>query len=168
MTYCPLMTQTLRIISVRYIPPPLRLRPKTRRRATLLLPTWIYSCESVGTVNFAHPFYNKRDDFNFHITNFLFLSSNIPSSPAYGVFISHLIRYTRACSSYGCFILRAAQLPNKLFGQGYAKKRLKSPLGSSMVGTGILPNNMRSPSPEYYTISLIKPSRPTVWQSSVD
>ena len=27
-------------------------------------------------------------DFNFHITNFPFLSSNIPSSPAYGVFIS--------------------------------------------------------------------------------
>ena len=31
---------------------------------------------------------NKRDDFNFHITNFLYLSSNIPSSPAYGV-LSH-------------------------------------------------------------------------------
>ena len=35
--------------------------------------------------------YDKRDDFNFHITNFPFLSSNIPSSPAYGVFISQLI-----------------------------------------------------------------------------
>ena len=34
--------------------------------------------------------YDKRDDFNFHITNFPFLSSNIPSSPAYGVFISQL------------------------------------------------------------------------------
>ena len=51
--------------------------------------------------------YDKRDDFNFHITNFPFLSSNIPSSPAYGVFISQLIRYARACSSYECFILRA-------------------------------------------------------------
>ena len=29
---------------------------KTRRRATLLLPTWICSCQSVGTVNFALPF----------------------------------------------------------------------------------------------------------------
>ena len=37
--------------------------------------------------------YDKRDDFNFHITNFPFLSSNIPSSPAYSVFISQLIRY---------------------------------------------------------------------------
>ena len=32
--------------------------------------------------------YDKRDDFNFHITNFPFRSSNIPSSPAYGV-LSH-------------------------------------------------------------------------------
>ena len=39
--------------------------------------------------------YDKRDDFNFLITNFPFLSSNIPSSPAYGVFISQLIRYVR-------------------------------------------------------------------------
>ena len=32
--------------------------------------------------------YEKRDDFNFPITNFPFLSSNIPSSQAYGV-LSH-------------------------------------------------------------------------------
>ena len=62
--------------------------------------------------------YDKRDDFNFHITNFPFLSSNIPSSPAYGVFISQLIRYARACSSYECFILRAMRLSNKLLGAG--------------------------------------------------
>ena len=63
--------------------------------------------------------YDKRDDFNFHITNFPFLSSNIPSSPAYGVFISQLIRYSRACSSYECFILRAGRLSSKLLKQGY-------------------------------------------------
>ena len=39
--------------------------------------------------------YDKRDDFNFHIVNFPFLSSNIPSSPSYGVYISQLIRYAR-------------------------------------------------------------------------
>ena len=53
-TFCPLIIQTLRIISVRCIP--LSLRSKTRRRATLLLPTWICSCQSVGTVNFILPF----------------------------------------------------------------------------------------------------------------
>ena len=36
--------------------------------------------------------YDKRDDFNFHITNFPFLSRNILSSPTYGDFISQLIR----------------------------------------------------------------------------
>ena len=72
--------------------------------------------------------YDKRDDFNFHITNFPFLSSNIPFSPAYGVFISQLIRYARVCSSYECFILRAARLSSKLLGQGYVVGRLKSSL----------------------------------------
>ena len=66
--------------------------------------------------------------FNFHITNFPLLSRNIPSSPAYGVFISHLIRYARACSSYECFILRAARLSFKLLRQGYVMERLKSSL----------------------------------------
>ena len=36
---------------------PLRLRTKKRRRATLIIPTRICSCQSVGTaVNFALPF----------------------------------------------------------------------------------------------------------------
>ena len=72
--------------------------------------------------------YDKRDDFNFHITNFPFLSSHIPSSPAYGVFISQLIRYARACSSYECFILRAARLSSELLRQGYVMERLESSL----------------------------------------
>ena len=72
--------------------------------------------------------YDKRDDCNLHITNFPFLISNIPSSPAYGVLISQFIRYARACSSYECFIQRATRLSNKLLGQGYVKERLKSSL----------------------------------------
>ena len=56
------------------------------------------------------------------------LSSNIPSSPAYGDFISQLIRYARARSSYECFILRALRPSNKLLGKGYVKARLRSSL----------------------------------------
>ena len=41
--------------------------------------------------------YDKRDDFDFHIVNFPFLSSNIPSCPPSGVYISQLIRYARCC-----------------------------------------------------------------------
>ena len=47
--------------------------------------------------------YDKRYDF--YITNVPFLSSNIQTSPAYGAFISQLIRYARACSLCVCFIL---------------------------------------------------------------
>ena len=82
---------------------------------------------SIGRDGQLHPsIYDKRDDFNFHITNLPFLGSNIPSSPAYGVFISQLIRYSRACSSYECFILRARRLSSKLLKQGYLAERLKS------------------------------------------
>jgi hypothetical protein len=38
--------------------------------------------------------YDKRDDFNFLIVNFPFICSNIPAAPAYGVYISELIRYS--------------------------------------------------------------------------
>ena len=48
--------------------------------------------------------YDKRDDFNFPIVNFPFLDSNIPLSPAYGVYISQLIRYYRASSYYHDFL----------------------------------------------------------------
>ena len=117
----------MRIISVRCIP--LSLRSKTRRRATLLLHSWICSCQSVGLSTSHFPLYDKRDDFNFHITNSPFLSSNIPSSVAYGIFISQLIPYASACSCYECFFfLRVVQLSTKLLGQGYDKERLKSSL----------------------------------------
>ena len=37
--------------------------------------------------------YDKREDFSFDIVNFPHLDSNIPNTPAYGVFISQLIKY---------------------------------------------------------------------------
>ena len=51
--------------------------------------------------------YDKRADFNFNIVNFPFLSSNIPQSPAYGVYVSQLIRYARASSAYSDFLVRS-------------------------------------------------------------
>ena len=39
--------------------------------------------------------YDKRDVFNFPIVNFPFICSNIPAAPAYGVYISQSIRYSR-------------------------------------------------------------------------
>ena len=68
--------------------------------------------------------YDKRDDFNFDIVNFPHLDSNIPSSPAYGVYISQLIRYARACSDYPDFLKRHRNLLHKLLSQGFIKSRL--------------------------------------------
>ena len=48
--------------------------------------------------------YDKRDDFNFKIMNFPNMRSNIPASPAYGVYTSQLIRYARASSNYSDFL----------------------------------------------------------------
>ena len=89
--------------------------------------------------------YDKRDDFNFNITTFPFLSSNIPSSPAYGGFISQLIRYARACFSYECFILRARRLSSKLLKQDYLVERLKSSFRKFYGRYGILFSYMKSP-----------------------
>jgi hypothetical protein len=54
-------------------------------------------------------FYDKRDDFNFKIINFPNMCSNIPASPAYGAYISHLIRYASASSNYSDFLKRHLQ-----------------------------------------------------------
>ena len=47
------------------------------------------------------------------------MSSNIPTAPAYGVYISQLNRYSRACASYQDFIERGLQLTRKLLSQGF-------------------------------------------------
>ena len=70
--------------------------------------------------------YDKRDDFSFEIVNYPWLDSNIPSSPAYGVYISRLVAFGRACDEYADFSLRHRALVEKLVKQGYIKSRLKS------------------------------------------
>ena len=64
--------------------------------------------------------YDKRDYFNFPIVNFPFICSNIPVAPAYGVYVSHLIRYSRACGSYQDYLDRG------LLNQGFHLVKLKS------------------------------------------
>ena len=46
---------------------------------------------------------DKRDAFGFHIVNFPFMSSNIPSASAYGIYAPQLIRYACCCSNYSYF-----------------------------------------------------------------
>ena len=70
--------------------------------------------------------FDKRDDFDFNIVNYPFLSSNIPSSPAYCVFVSQLIRYSRSSSDYSDFVKRSSNLVTKLLNQGFSLKNLKN------------------------------------------
>ena len=70
--------------------------------------------------------YDKHDDFNFHIVNFPFLSSNIPSGPSYGIYISQFIRYARCCTYYDDFGYRHKLLVDTLLSQGYKVNRLRT------------------------------------------
>jgi hypothetical protein len=54
--------------------------------------------------------------------------SNIPTAPAYGVYISQLIWYSRACGSYEDFLDRGFLLTRKLLNQWFLLVKLKSSL----------------------------------------
>jgi hypothetical protein len=55
--------------------------------------------------------FDKRDDFNVPIVNFPFIKySSIPAALAYGVYISQLIRYSKAFGSYQDFLDRGLLL----------------------------------------------------------
>ena len=74
--------------------------------------------------NITTKVYNKRDALGFHIVNFPFMSSNIPSAPVYGVYASQLIRNALCCSNYSDFLSRHRALVKRLLSQGYKINRL--------------------------------------------
>ena len=76
--------------------------------------------------NITTKLYDKRDTFGFHIVNFPFMSSNIPSAPAYGVYASQLICYAHCCSNYSDFLSRQRALVTRLLSQGYKVNRLSN------------------------------------------
>ena len=76
--------------------------------------------------NISTKLYDKRDTFGFHIVNFPFMSSNIPSAPAYGVYASQLIRYARCCSNCSDFLLCHRTLVTRLLSQGYKVNHLSN------------------------------------------
>ena len=69
---------------------------------------------------------DKHDNFDFHIVNFPFLSSNILSGPFYGVYISQLIRYAQCCSHYDDFRYHHKCLVDRLLSQGCIALRLET------------------------------------------
>jgi hypothetical protein len=79
--------------------------------------------------------FDKSDDFNFPIVNLPFICSNIPAAPAYGVYISHLIRYYRACGTYQDFLDRGFVLTRKQLNQGFLLVQLESRFEILVVAT---------------------------------
>ena len=77
------------------------------------------------TTPFRISIYDKRDDFTFRIVNFPHMDSNIPANPAYGVYISQLVRYSRICTSKVDFMNRLRGLSLRLRQQGFLTNLLQ-------------------------------------------
>ena len=76
--------------------------------------------------NITTKLYDKHDAFGFHIVKFSFMSSNIPSAPAYGVYASQLIHYACCCSNYSDSILHHRALVTRLLSQGHKVNHLSN------------------------------------------
>ena len=50
---------------------------------------------------------------------FPIMDSNIPANPAYGIYISQLVRYARICTSKADFLHRLHQVSSRLHRQGF-------------------------------------------------
>ena len=111
--------------------------------------TWItsiYSCRLSGSDGHLHTsIYESRHDFNFHVTKFSFMSSNIPPSPVYGVLISRLGTICSCLLLNECFILMATRLSNTwcFSERGTSRRAWNRHWRSSMVDTRILWNIMK-------------------------
>ena len=86
-------------------------------------PIYIYPCLMVFV---ASKIYDKGDDFDFDIVNFLFLDGDVPRRPSsYGVYISQLIRFARVCCHVEDFNARNKCLTAKLLTHDYRFHKLR-------------------------------------------
>ena len=69
--------------------------------------------------------YDKRDDFNFNIVNYPHLDGDVPRATSYGVYISQLIRFARACNDVIDFNDRNQVITSKLLQQGFRYHKLR-------------------------------------------
>ena len=75
--------------------------------------------------------FDKRDDFDFDIVNFLFLDADVPCSTSYGVYISQLIRFARVSSHVDDFNTRNKVWTTKLLRQGYRYHKIRKAFSKS-------------------------------------
>ena len=92
--------------------------------------------------------YDKRDDFNFHITNFPFLSSNIPSSPAKEFLSLNLYDTPGLAPRMNVLYWGPGDFPVSYSNRDTSRNAWNRHSGSFMVDMGILFSNMKYPSHE--------------------
>ena len=80
-------------------------------------------CISNGTV--YTKIYDKRDDFDFDIVNFIFLDGDVPRRTSYWVYISQIIKFATASSNLNDFNHRNKDVTAKLLRQGYRYFKLR-------------------------------------------
>ena len=68
--------------------------------------------------------FDKEDAFDFDIVNFPDLSGNIPTAPAYGTYITQLIRYSWACRNYENVSSRHSMLAERPLIQGFSARKV--------------------------------------------
>ena len=72
---------------------------------------------------FKYSLFDKRNDFDFDVISYPFLSGNIPKIPTYGVYVSQLIRFCNVSSE--SMQKAVLDLNNKLRKQGFLMETLK-------------------------------------------
>ena len=102
-------------------PPELVLKRTTESPAEL---SYLDISIRINSNRFITTLYDKRDLFNFFIVNFAYLDSNIPTGPAYGTYISQLVRMGRICGDFASFASRNYKLTTRLIKQGFRYERL--------------------------------------------
>ena len=78
------------------------------------------------------------------------MCSNIPASPAYGVYISQSIRYARASSNYSDFLKRHLHLRNRLLDRAIKRFALFDLLKSLYSDINILSKYIPSVQKQLY------------------
>ena len=68
--------------------------------------------------------YDKTIDYPFQVIKYPDISANIPVTPAYGVFISQLVRFTRINKDIDGFIKDTVEIIQRLLNQNYKRKKL--------------------------------------------
>ena len=69
--------------------------------------------------------YDKRDEFDFEIVDFLLSDGDVPRSTSYGVYISQLICFAKASSYVADFNTRNKLLTQRFLKQGYRYHKLR-------------------------------------------